>query len=244
MKKTLFLSALFLVAFLISAGKNLNDEFLIANIGKDFQGIWLPEYFTESFKKNLNFASSYQFSGDTKKRPHDILIIEENKVWSNQGYHDSYGIKAEEFKKFKMNGKGDSVTILDGNGNKYIKIGDGNSKTAINTVSIWILSILKNNINKNKPNEVIEISQDNITLRNTMLQNRFLKILPDLFLLDRYNFKKDSYNLYLTDKSSPFIYGLKISDKEITVDLISESYKLQNGSIKEMNITTIQILTF
>jgi hypothetical protein len=147
----------------------MKDEYFTTYEEK-FIGIYLPIKFIESIENSKNFRQSMLLNRDrlndkSNQFYYDILILKENRIYSDLGFHDGYAIYAEKTKYFQFIDNNEDILINDHNGHLYKKISeeiDNYDEIVENFIGkIIFLDLIENN-KVSISNGIINVLQQNI----------------------------------------------------------------------------------
>jgi hypothetical protein len=231
MKKKAFLTllAIFTILSLISFAHA--DDYTLPAISPDFHGTWIPETFVKKFQQTLNYIISYRYESNNGK-PHDILMVEENAIWSDLRFHDGYAISTKEFASFILTKTASGPSIIDDNGNSYIRISEAifpNSHTAFKT---YLLHEIQKKINTPTKHPVILIDDNQLRFKTQVPARPPYEVLLDS-LYSWWGLGDSRYNIYLYNRNRGETLGLIIGDKSIEVWEIYEVVEMEENYIKD-----------
>jgi hypothetical protein len=106
-----------------------DQKYYVNNIDNKYMGIYLPKYFIESIENTRNFGTALTLNSYRDNSKHDgfyydILIVQENNIFSSLAFYDGYAIYAENIKHFEFIDNNQQMAIIDDNGHPYIKISE------------------------------------------------------------------------------------------------------------------------
>ena len=204
------------------------DDYTLPPINADFHGTWIPKAFVTKFQQTLNFTISYRFE-PADKRPHDILIVEGNKIWSNLRFHDGYAINTKEFAGFRLAREASGPSIVDDRGNSYIRISEAISTNAYTAFQTYLLQEIQKTLNKPTIHPVVLIDGNQLRFQTQIPAGP-----PYEVLLDTYGFRDldiSRYNILLYSRTSGQVLGLVIGDKSIEVWVLYKTLEMEENFI-------------
>lgn len=226
-------SIVFLLSFIPINGKEKNT-YIITDIPESFYGIWLPDSFLTSLKNDSNYENALK--ENDKVDSHDILIIEEGKIWSNVGFHDGYAISSSEFKKFKLT-ETPIKRVYDDNGNSYSFLSYGNLKNYRSIFKSFVLDHFNKKIMSISKNIAIEFSGEDIYILSQRPKLGPYNLLIDLYYL--HPLKKRHYNFYIVKER--IVLGINIEENKVYIDQIVDQKVLKDSVIFEREMNTINL---
>ena len=240
MKKIILTILFLLVTF---CANSQNDEYQLDNISQKYWGIWIPKSFDSAFRKSGIYSTSFS-KYNQNKEPHDILIVEQNKIWSDNGFHDGYAIKRDDFKQYILGSLNEEPTLIDDRNNVYIRIGTGTHSNYTEIFSTYILSIVHEKIESISKTIPIKVLGSNITFAPNSYKFGPNELLLDLYMFDRTNFDTSDYCVFLINIKNGNTYGIKIGDKSVVIDLFAMDIMMEGIYTKKTGIGKTQVFEF
>lgn len=237
MKRTLAVVLLLLISVTVNAQ---GDDYQLGSISPSHWGIWVPRSFDRDFRETGIYSTSLAMNKQNGKA-HDILIVEQGKIWSDSGFHDGYAIKKTEFSQFTLAGSETEPVLIDNRGNNYIFIGAGNRQNYTEVFSTYILSIVQEKLEKISKTIPMKISGSTVIFAPSSYNLGPNELLLDLFMFARTGFDAREYSIFLFNRESGNTYGLKLGDQSVVVDLFAMNISMEGVYTKKTGIGKTQV---
>lgn len=130
---------IFFVSLFLSLGTIFADDYTLKKVPKDYIGTYIPVQMEMLVKEYM----SYEKALNTIANSHyDILLLQENKCYSQVRFSDGYAVLAKDFEKWSFVTRKDNKFILDENGLSYRKISDKYDDQGYTAYANVVLSII------------------------------------------------------------------------------------------------------
>ena len=214
-----------LVLYLATIACTQADDYTLPLISIDFHGTWIPDSFVTKFHETLNYTISYRYES-AENRPHDILIVEDRKIWSNLAFHDGYAISAREFAGFKLERTATGPSIIDDRGNSYVRISEAISANApYIAFQTYLLQEIQEFLDQPTKHPVVLIEGNQLRFQTQVPAGPPYEVLLDTFGFEDLDLGR--YNILLYNRNCQETLGLVIRNNSIEVWVLFEILEME-----------------
>lgn len=130
---------LLIISFFVLSGTLFADEYTLKKVPKDFIGTYIPVQMEMLVKEYMSYQKALNVIAESH---YDILLLQEDKCYSQVRFDDGYAVLAKDFEKWSFITRKDNKFILDENGLSYRKISDKYDSEGYTAYANVILSII------------------------------------------------------------------------------------------------------